>query len=160
LVGSDERGTFYGMQTVSQLLKEGNLPQINITDYPDVRYRGVVEGFYGKPWSYEDRVSQLKFYGANKLNTYIYGPKNDPFHSSPNWRKPYPQEEAARMAELVKLAKSNKVDFVWAIHPGQDIRWNDEDRELLLQKFGQMYDLGIRSLQCFLMIFRVKEQTR
>ncbi len=149
LVGSDERGTFYGMQTVSQLLKEGNLPQINITDYPDVRYRGVVEGFYGKPWSYEDRVSQLKFYGANKLNTYIYGPKNDPFHSSPNWRKPYPQEEAARMAELVKLAKSNKVDFVWAIHPGQDIRWNDEDRGLLLQKFGQMYDLGIRSFAVF-----------
>lgn len=70
LVGSDER-VLSMVQTVSQLLKEGNLPQVNITDYPDVRYRGVVEGFYGKPWSYEDRVSQLKFYGTNKLNTYI-----------------------------------------------------------------------------------------
>ena len=160
LVGSDERGTFYGMQTVSQLLKEGNLPQINITDYPDVRYRGVVEGFYGKPWSYEDRVSQLKFYGTNKLNTYIYGPKNDPFHSSPNWRKPYPQEEAARMAELVKLAKSNKVDFVWAIHPGQDIRWNDEDRNCFYRSLVRCMIWAYVLLQCFLMIFPVKEQTR
>lgn len=149
LVGSDESGTFYGMQTLSQLLKDGTLPQVTITDFPDIRFRGVVEGFYGKPWSFEDRVSQLKFYGLNKLNTYIYGPKDDPYHSSPNWRKPYPQNEADRMAELVKLAKSNKVNFVWAIHPGQDIKWNDEDRKLLLDKFESMYQLGVRSFAVF-----------
>lgn len=149
LVGSDERGTFYGMQTLNQLYKNGTLPQLTITDYPDIRFRGVVEGFYGKPWSFEDRVSQLKFYGFNKMNTYIYGPKDDPYHSCPNWRKPYPQKEAERMAELVKLAKSNKVDFVWAIHPGQDIKWNDEDRKLLLDKFESMYNLGVRSFAVF-----------
>ncbi|WP_353334408.1 beta-N-acetylglucosaminidase [Bacteroides sedimenti] len=149
LVGSDERGTFYGMQTLNQLYKNGTLPQLTITDYPDIRFRGVVEGFYGKPWSFEDRVSQLKFYGFNKMNTYIYGPKDDPYHSCPNWRKPYPQKEAERMAELVRLAKSNKVDFVWAIHPGQDIKWNDEDRKLLLDKFESMYNLGVRSFAVF-----------
>lgn len=149
LVGSDERGTFYGMQTLNQLYKDGTLPQVTIADYPDIRFRGVVEGFYGKPWSFEDRVSQLKFYGFNKMNTYIYGPKDDPYHSCPNWRKPYPQKEAERMAELVKLAKSNKVDFVWAIHPGQDIKWNDEDRKLLLDKFESMYNLGVRSFAVF-----------
>ena len=74
----------------------------------------------------------LQFYGENKLNTYIYGPKDDPFHSSPNWRKPYPAKEAARLAELVKVANENEVDFVWAIHPGLDIRWETSDRDSLL----------------------------
>lgn len=149
LVGNDERGTYYAVQTLLQLLKEGQLPEITVKDYPDIPFRGVVEGFYGTPWSYADRVSQLKFYGENKLNTYIYGPKDDPYHSSPDWRLPYPAEEASQLSKLVKIAKENKVDFVWAIHPGQDIQWNDADRKLLIDKFEKMYRLGVRSFAVF-----------
>lgn len=36
------------------------------------------------------------------MNTYIYGPKDDPYHSSPNWRKPYPEKEAAQIKDLVE----------------------------------------------------------
>lgn len=114
-----------------------------------IRFRGVVEGFYGTPWSHEARLRQLKFYGENKMNTYIYGPKDDPYHSSPNWRLPYPEKEALQLQELVKVANENEVDFVWAIHPGQDIKWNQEDRDLLLAKFEKMYDLGVRSFAVF-----------
>lgn len=149
IAGFDERGTYYAIQTLSQLLKGNRLPEIEITDYPDVLHRGTVEGFYGQPWSHRDRISQLNFYGAHKLNTYIYGPKDDPFHSCPNWRKPYPAEEAQQISELAEVAKTNKVDFVWAIHPGQDIKWNEEDRGLLLNKFQMMYDLGVRSFAVF-----------
>ena len=78
LAGNDERGTYYALQTFAQLLKDGKLPEVEIKDYPSVRYRGVVEGFYGTPWSHQARLSQLKFYGKNKMNTYIYGPKDDP----------------------------------------------------------------------------------
>lgn len=149
VIGSDERGTYYGVQTLLQLLEDGRLPEVIITDYPDIPFRGVVEGFYGTPWSYADRVSQLKFYGDHKLNTYIYGPKDDPYHSSPNWRLPYPEKEAAQLSELVRIARENKVDFVWAIHPGQDIQWNDADRKLLTDKFEKMYQLGVRSFAVF-----------
>lgn len=149
LAGNDERGTFYALQTLKQLLSNGELPAIEIKDYPSVRYRGVVEGFYGTPWSHDARLRQLKFYGENKMNTYIYGPKDDPYHSSPNWRLPYPEKEAGQLQELVKVAKENEVDFVWAIHPGQDIKWNQEDRDLLLAKFEKMYDLGVRSFAVF-----------
>ena len=61
LAGNDERGTFYAVQTLAQLLKEGQLPVTEITDYPEIRFRGVVEGFYGAPWSHEARLRQLKF---------------------------------------------------------------------------------------------------
>lgn len=149
LAGADERGTYYAVQTLTQLLQAGQFPQVEIRDFPTVRFRGVVEGFYGTPWSHQARLRQLRFYGENKLNTYIYGPKDDPFHSSPNWRKPYPDNEAAQIAELVKVARENAVDFVWAIHPGQDIKWNSEDRDLLLAKFERMYQLGVRSFAVF-----------
>lgn len=147
--GQDERGTYYALQTLTQLLKDNQLPEVEIKDFPSVRFRGVVEGFYGTPWSHEARLRQLKFYGENKMNTYIYGPKDDPYHSSPNWRLPYPEQEAQQLQELVKVANENEVNFVWAIHPGQDIQWNQEDRDLLLAKFGKMYDLGVRSFAVF-----------
>ena len=83
------------------------------------------------------------------MNTYIYGPKDDPYHSAPNWRLPYPEKEAVQLRELVKVAGENEVDFVWAIHPGQDIKWNQEDRDLLLAKFEKMYQLGVRSFAVF-----------
>src|SRR5699024_4954 len=112
-------------------------------------YRGVVEGFYGTPWSTEARINEIKLYGSVKANTYIYGAKDDPYHSSPNWRKPYPKDQAENIKNLVQVAHANFVDFVWAIHPGQEIKWNKEDRDHVLNKFEKMYDLGVRSFAIF-----------
>ena len=149
IAAADARGAYYGVQTLAQLLALPRLPQVEVTDYPDIPYRGVVEGFYGTPWSHEARLRQLDFYGRNKMNTYIYGPKDDPYHRTPHWRKPYPEKEAAQLRELVERAKANNVIFYWAIHPGQDIRWNEEDRTQLINKFESMYQLGVRGFAVF-----------
>ena len=155
IIGYDERGTFYGIQTLRQLMSNPNgtsketLPILKIADWPDLPNRGVVEGFYGTPWSHEVRLSLIDFWGKNKLNTYLYGPKDDPYHSSPNWRLPYPEEEAKHISELIEACKRNYVDFVWAIHPGKDIKWNEEDYNNLVHKFNLMYDLGVRSFAVF-----------
>ena len=149
ITGFDERGAFYGLQTLRQVLESGKLPYLEINDWPDLKYRGVVEGFYGTPWSHEVRISLIDFYGQNKMNTYLYGPKDDPYHSCPNWRLPYPEDEARNIGELVKACERNRVDFVWAIHPGQDIKWNEDDYGNLLNKFNLMYDLGVRSFAIF-----------
>ena len=149
IAGRDERGVLYGARTLRQLLRDGTLPEVEITDYPEIAYRGVVEGFYGAPWSTEARASIIRFCGEYKMNTYIYGPKDDPYHRSPNWRDPYPRQEADELRRLVEVARESGVDFVWAIHPGQDIRWTDEDRDNLLRKFEQMYDLGVRAFAVF-----------
>lgn len=149
VAGFDDRGTYYGILSLAQLLEENRLPIIEIKDYPDVEYRGVVEGFYGTPWSFDARLSQIRFYGDYKLNTYIYGPKDDPYHRSPRWREPYPIKEADQIKTLVEVANENYVDFVWAIHPGNDIRWIDEDRDALMHKLDLMYDLGVRAFAVF-----------
>ena len=148
IAGNDESGLFYGVQTLLGMMREGKLEACTITDWPDVPFRGTVEGFYGTPWSHEARKSQLEFYGRNKMNVYIYGPKDDPWHRD-KWREPYPEVEANRIAELVEVAKKNSVNFYWAIHPGVDIKWNDEDRDYLMAKLEVMYQLGVRSFAVF-----------
>lgn len=154
ITGYDERGAFYGIQTLKQIVgspvaAEGKLPYVEINDYPNIPYRGVVEGFYGTPWSHEVRMSLIDFYGKFKMNSYLYGPKDDPYHSCPNWRLPYPEKEAKNIKELVEACNRNRVDFVWAIHPGQDIKWNEEDYKNLVNKFEMMYKLGVRSFAIF-----------
>ncbi len=154
IIGYDERGAFYGIQSLKQLVESeisinGNLPYLYINDYPDLPYRGVVEGFYGTPWSHSVRLSLIDFYGKYKMNSYLYGPKDDPYHSCPNWRLPYPEKEAENIKQLVAACGKNRVDFVWAIHPGQDIKWNEEDYMNLVNKFNMMYSLGVRSFAIF-----------
>lgn len=154
ITGYDERGAFYGIQTLRQIMEspvasKGTLPCLAISDYPDLPYRGVVEGFYGTPWSHEVRMSLIDIYGKYKMNAYLYGPKDDPYHSCPNWRLPYPEKEAQNIKELIAACNRNRVDFVWAIHPGQDIKWNEEDYQNLLNKCTWMYNLGVRSFAVF-----------
>lgn len=148
LVGADSVGLYYGLQSLRQLLASNQVPYCKITDYPSVGLRGVVEGFYGNPYSHSDRIEQFKFYGRSKLNTYIYGPKDDPYHRD-KWRELYPEQERKRISELVTQAHQRGVRFVWAIHPGLDIKWTEEDRKAVVRKCEDMYRLGVRSFAVF-----------
>lgn len=147
IAGNDVAGLFYGVQTLKQLLNAPELTQVEIVDWPDIEWRGVIEGFYGNPWSYQDRLRQFDFYGANKMNIYVYGPKDDPYHHD-RWYEPYPSDKAAEMRNLVKRAADNKVKFVWAMHPSNSIV-TAEDRIKATAKFQQMYDLGVRAYAIF-----------
>lgn len=155
IAGRDSVGTFYGVQTFLQMMKEPSVMACTIKDYPSVSARGVVEGFYGNPWSQTDRKRQFEFYGANKLNTYIYGPKDDIYHRD-QWKVNYPQAEANKLKELVETANHNKVRFVWAIHPGNSISWSDSDNDGIVDDFiavknklQSVYDLGVREFAVF-----------
>lgn len=148
IAANTDRGLYYGVQTLLGMMREGKLEACTISDWPDVKHRGVVEGFYGTPWSHEHRLRQLDFYGRHKMNVYIYGPKDDPYHRD-HWRDPYPEAEAARIQQLVERAKARGVHFYWAIHPGIDIKWTDADRDALVAKLEKMYALGVRAFAVF-----------
>lgn len=148
VAGRDASGTFYGVQTLLQIMAEPQVYQCQVTDWPSVECRGVIEGFYGNPWSHQDRLRQLQFYGQNKMNIYVYGPKDDPYHRA-HWRDPYPAAEGRKITELVNCAHHNKVHFVWAIHPGVDIQWNKQDSMNVVKKLESMYSLGVRTFAVF-----------
>ena len=152
LNGADGDGSFYAVQTLAQLIDDSSVPDVSITDEPEMAHRGVIEGFYagdGAGWTWEDRQNQLEYYGETKLNTYIYAPKDDPYHRA-NWRDPYPAEQLAKMEKLVQIADENKVDFVFAISPGNTIDLESEsDFEALVSKCETMYKLGVRHFAIF-----------
>ena len=148
IAGNDAAGTYYGVQTYLQVASQPEVQAVTITDWPDVLDRGVVEGFYGNPWSHQDRLRQFEFYGRNKMNVYIYGPKDDPYHRG-QWRTAYPEAEGQRISELAQAAAQNKVRFVWAMHPGGDIQWTEADRKASLDKLEKMYALGVRAFAIF-----------
>ena len=154
LAGKDQVGTFYAAQTLKQMIQERSgdywVPAVEIRDWPEMPIRGTIEGFYGPPWSHEDRLKQLQFYGENKMNTYIYAPKDDPYHRD-RWREPYPEEELKALQALVNKANEDRVNFTFGISPGNTICFSDDnDFEALLAKAEAIWDLGVRSYAIFL----------
>ncbi len=148
IAGNDPTGTFYGVQTFLDVNDPEAVYPTEIRDWPSTPNRGVVEGFYGNAWSFEDRASQFEFYGRHKLDTYIYGPKDDPYHRS-RWREPYPEKEAENIRRLVELASRNKVNFVWSLHPAGDHSWDEADNRAAIAKMEQLYGLGVRHFAVF-----------
>lgn len=168
---NDEAGLYYARQSIIQMLynvqdatlahqdpfadktlreitRLGELPMGILVDWPDLPARGVVEGYYGAPWSFESRCSIFRFLGRNKMNTYIYAPKDDPYHHGRGCYLPYPETKAAELKELVHYARKHHVRFVWAIHPANTVNWHDNggktQLDALCHKLQQMYDLGVR----------------
>jgi hyaluronoglucosaminidase len=94
---------------------------------------GIIEGFYGKPWTHENRLDVIDFLRNNNLNTYVYAPKNDPYHRD-LWKEPYSLEEADKLQEIIKKANDYLINFVYCISPGKNIDLTDENDIQLVSK--------------------------
>jgi len=146
LASKGAAGQFYAVQTLKYLLNGNALEAAEIEDAPDFPIRGVVEGFYGTPWSHENRLSMIAFLGRYKMNTYMFAPKDDPKHRE-RWRELYNDEEKEKLRELVNACKVNSVNFVYAIAPGLDMDFGSgyqSDKARLIEKCDSLYELGVR----------------
>lgn len=114
--------------------------------------RGVIEGFYGTPWTFENRADIIDFCRRNNLNAYIYAPKDDPYHRE-KWRTPYPAGKLEELGELIAAAKANDVRFIFAVSPGLDLNYSgakgDADFAAMMKKLDAMYSLGVRDFAIF-----------
>ncbi|XP_076879690.1 protein O-GlcNAcase [Brachyhypopomus gauderio] len=106
---------------------------------------GVVEGFYGRPWTMEQRKLLFKREQKWGLNTYLYAPKDDYKHRM-YWRELYTREEEDLLITLISAAKEHNVEFVYAISPGLDITFsNPKEVAALKKKLSQVCEFGCRS---------------
>lgn len=102
---------------------------------------GVIEGFYGPPWSQAERFELFDSMAAWGLNTYLYAPKDDLKHRA-IWRELYSAAETESLRELIHGCQQRKLRFIYALGPGLDIRYNHEaDLEQLKRRFEQMLGL-------------------
>ncbi len=105
---------------------------------------GVIEGFYGRPWTHGQRLTMIDQLQAWRLNTYLYAPKDDLKHRAA-WRQSYDDEEIGRMAELVDACRQRDLNFIYGISPGLDIRFSDPaELATLRQRLQQMLAIGVR----------------
>jgi len=103
---------------------------------------GVIEGFYGPPWSLGERMELLEWMKAWRLNTYLYAPKDDLKHRAA-WRESYAAPEAEALGTLIKACGERGVRFIYALSPGQDIRYSQpHELNRILGRFEQLLALG------------------
>ena len=164
IVGETTDAVFCGLASLEQMLdqaQDGTLPCADIYDYADTQYRGVIEGYYGVPYSAEVTADLFRFMARNKMNTYMYGAKSDPYHSQ-YWDKAYPktitpeQQEVGMLTEgmmrqLTDAAHRAKVNFIWAIHPGAAFtdKAQTDVLDRVMGKLRLMHDLGVRQFGVF-----------
>lgn len=169
LLGNGSGSEFYAMATLEQIFEQsgGNITELIINDYAYTQYRGIVEGFYGHPYSMETRMELMEFCKRYKLNTYVYGPKSDPYHLG-SWRYDYPVTITESQRYMGKITQSDitaicekaaacNVNFVWSIHPGMSSGINfgstssmDTGISEIMNKFAHMYSLGVRAFGVFI----------
>jgi hyaluronoglucosaminidase len=112
---------------------------------PAFQRRGIVEGFFGPPWSMQHRRAVFRFGAKRGMNTYLYAPKDDPYHRE-RWREPYPKGEWRSLLNLVRAAQGERIDFVYGFHPGKGLRFSAaEPVQVLLEKAARFYDAGVRT---------------
>jgi len=147
--GASERGTLYGLMTLGRMLDGSSLPCGTVLDGPDFAHRGIVEGFYGRPFEHAARLELVEFAARLKMNTYLYGPKDDPYHRT-MWRELYDDRRIDEFVELVDLARGLGIEIGWAAAPGFTVRYSDSrDVAALVSKFMQLAEIGVRLFAIF-----------
>jgi len=107
---------------------------------------GVIEGFYGPPWTTAERLTLLDRMQAWGLNTYLYGPKDD-LHHRALWREPYGPAAAADLRDLIAACHARGLRFLYGIGPGLDLRYDDvADRARLRARCAEALGLGADGL--------------
>ena len=109
---------------------------------------GAIEGFYGPPYSFSQRLDLLRVLPEAGLNTYVYAPKLDPYHRN-RWRDPYPPEWLEHFHELASTADDLGLRFVFALSPGAGFDPDAGDQAVVEAKLATLLDRGVRHFCLF-----------
>ena len=113
---------------------------------PSFATRGIIEGFYGPPWTHEERLDMVDFAARNRLNTFMYAPKDDPYLRR-DWRVAHAQASRDRLAEVIDRCRDRDIDAMVGVSPGLSMRYSSaEDAELLNAKIATLVEAGATSI--------------
>ena len=107
---------------------------------------GIIEGFYGKPWSWQarhDTITSLAPYG---YRFYLYAPKFDPYLRR-NWKEPHPEQLVTRLRQLGDHCRETGVRFGVGLTPYELFNnFDNESKDALATKLKFFDDLGVEDL--------------
>ena len=110
--------------------------------YPDSTFlTGVIEGFYGRPWSFETRKAYADFLPLLGLDTYLYCPKADPFLRK-RWQDHWPLEQWQQLLQLSAIYRERGIYWGVGLSPFELYRhYGAEERENLKRKVAMLAQL-------------------
>ena len=107
---------------------------------------GIIEGFYGKPWSWEAREETISSLAPYGYRFYLYAPKFDPYLRR-KWQEPHPDNLAERLRSLSARCRSQGVRFGVGLTPYELFNnFDDESRQALERKLQFFDDIGVEDL--------------
>ena len=77
---------------------------------------GLIEGFYGQPWSWMERAANVEFLAPYGYRFYLYAPKADPYLRK-RWQEDHPAPWAAQLAQLAAHCRQQGVRFGVGLSP-------------------------------------------
>ncbi len=103
---------------------------------------GIVEGFYGRNWRWDERRAVMRLLQPHGYTFYLYAPKADA-HLRRQWQAPYPAEGAAELASFAEDCRAAGVRFGIGLSPFEI--WSAFDRPAqtaLADRLSLFADLG------------------
>lgn len=108
-----------------------------------VPFLGVIEGFFGRSWSWFDRAAYGSFLGAHGYSFYVYAPKDEPYLRK-QWSDPFPAERLTELTSLFATMKANRLQCGVGLSPYEAYRNYDSGaRKRLRQKVKVLNDLSL-----------------
>jgi hyaluronoglucosaminidase len=103
---------------------------------------GIIEGFYGRPWTWQQRADNITFLAPHGYRFYLYAPKADT-HLRRHWMQPHPADVAAELAALGAHCRRKGVRFGVGLSPYEIyLGFDDAAREALAAKLAFFDEIG------------------
>jgi hypothetical protein len=111
----------------------------------DVRL-GLIEGYYGRPWSWDERTATAAFLAGHGYQFFIYAPKADAYLRR-RWRELHPAPAVESLRAFAVHCAGLGMDFGVGLSPFELYRnFDAEAKTALAGKLAQLDDLGVRHL--------------
>jgi hyaluronoglucosaminidase len=104
---------------------------------------GVIEGFFGKSWNWESRMTGADFLRDSGFRFYIYAPKSESFLRR-RWRELIPRETLRRLSELSARCRQRGIAFGIGLTPFEIYLDYDANAQISLRsKVAQINQIGV-----------------
>lgn len=110
---------------------------------------GIIEGFFGRPYSWEERADMVRALGPVGYGFYLYAPKADAWLRR-RWREPYPDAELAALGGFAETCRAAGVRFGVGLSPYEIyLDFDAAAKAALAAKLDQLTALGVADLGVF-----------
>jgi hypothetical protein len=107
---------------------------------------GLIEGFYGRPWTWDEREDQARFLKSAGYDFYLYAPKGDAYLRR-RWQEDHPQADADRLARLSRVCADFGLTFGVGLSPFEAYRdFGDQAKAALARKLAFFDAAGMTEL--------------